>query len=86
MASPSCPDSQPDPVPPPLTEGEHSYYSQQPVCRVSSQLFSFNPKNTLSIFYDAQHDRVLHQLEDVLYAYDCSKTHVTLRNGYPIRC
>lgn len=74
-----------DNAPCPLTEGEHSFYSQQPVCHVASQLFSFDPSNTLSVFYDAQHNRVLHQLKDILYVLDCTKTHPKLKNGYPIR-
>ncbi|XP_026190368.1 uncharacterized protein LOC34620070 [Cyclospora cayetanensis] len=74
-----------DSAPCPLTEGEHCFYSQQPVCHVSHQLFSFDPAATLSIFYDPQHNRVLHQVENVLYAFDCAKVHPKLKDGYPIR-
>ena len=72
-------------APCPLTEGEHCFYSQQPVCHVASQLFSFDPSTTLSIFYDPQHNRILHQLEDILYGFDCAKQHPKLKDGYPIR-
>ncbi|KAL8424478.1 hypothetical protein Efla_003503 [Eimeria flavescens] len=69
----------------PLTEGEHSFYSQQPVCHVAAQLFSFEPASTLGLFFDSQHGRLLHHVGDVLYIVDVTKSHPKLAKGYPIR-
>ncbi|KAL8447290.1 hypothetical protein Emed_004501 [Eimeria media] len=72
-------------TPCPLTEGEHSFYSQQAVCHVAAQLLAFEPANTLSIHYDGQHGRLLHQVPELLFIRDCFKVHPKLADGYPIR-